>query len=189
MIKVMPTLIFATFCCFDSGAQVVNRYSGLLDVRVIEPNKAQYILGAKFKSGYSKPIDFKLRPYNGKATVETYRPFYEKNEGEDKRAFKITAKYYFSMRIREDDQQHFSARVKLYRRKKDKKIDINKSYRFALDDFSLLKDQPIIGQFTVDNEYLFVSSSELKFYIKLNFDIVFTRAEIIERFENGQNVK
>ncbi|MFT5163322.1 MAG: hypothetical protein ACI9FJ_001911, partial [Alteromonadaceae bacterium] len=38
------------------------------------------------------------------------------------------------------------------------------------------------GKYNIDNEYLFVSRNELKFYIKLNFDIIFTRQEIIERF-------
>jgi hypothetical protein len=154
---------------------------------VIEPNQAQYILGAKFKSGYSKPIDFKLRPYNGKATVQTYEPFYERNDGDDKRTLNIAHKYYFSIRIREDSQLNFSAVVKLYGRKKDKKMDINKPYVFSPQDFSLIEEQPIKGQFNTDNEYLFVDSGELKFYIKLNFDLIFTKAEIIERFKNSDN--
>lgn len=168
----------------DVGAGVaVHRYNGLLDVRVIEPNDAQYILGARFKSPYSKTVDFKLRPYNGKATVAAYAPFYEKNNGDDKRAFNITNKYYFSLRIRESNDKSYTAIVKLYRRSTEKKIDINKPYHFAQDDFVLVEEQPIDGQFTIDNEYLFVDRVDLKLYIKLNFDIVFTRQEIIERFK------
>jgi hypothetical protein len=158
------------------------RYDGLLDVRVIEPDSGQYILGVNFKSPYSMPVDYVLRPYNGKATVEAHKPFYEKNNGEDKRTFNITNKYYFSVRIREQNDQIFSATVKLYQRVKDKSLDINKPYHFAQDDFELIEEQPIDGKYNIDNEYLFVSRNELKFYIKLNFDIIFTRQEIIERF-------
>ena len=187
--KVIMSIVTLTLLCFTVTAQAVEtaRYKGLLDVRVIEPNQAQYILGARFKSGYLKPVDFKLRPFNGKATVETYQPFYEQNDGDDKRTFNITHKYYFSIRIREDDQSAFSAVVKLYRRKKDKKIDINKRYRFAQSDFSLVESQPIKGQFNADNEYLFIDSGELKLYIKINCDLIFTKAEIIERFKSGNN--
>ena len=169
-----------------SQTQPYNRYKGFLDVRVIEPNDAQYILGVKFKSGYSKPVDFKLRPYNGKASIETFRPIYQQNNGEDKRSFNMTHKYYFSMRIRENDHQSYSATVKLFRRKNDK-IDINKPYRFDQDDFKLIEIQPVKGQFNIDNEYLFIDSGELKFYVKLNFDLLFTREEIIERFNKGKN--
>ncbi len=165
----------------------LHRYSGLLDVRVIEPNQAQYILGVKFKSPYSAPVDFKLRPYNGKATVEAYEPFYEKNNGDDKWTFNITHKYYFSLRIRESNDKNYTAIVKLYQRVKDKKIDINKPYHFKQDDFKLIEEQPLDGQFTINNEYLFVSRNDLKLYIKLNFDIIFTREEIIERFNKKQN--
>lgn len=168
--------------------QQQNRYKGFLDVRVIEPNGAQYILGVKFKSGYSKSVDFKLRPYNGKASIETFQAVYQQNNGEDKRSFNMTHKYYFSMRIRENDQKSYSATVKLFRRKKGK-IDINKPYRFEQDDFKLIETQPVKGQFTIDNEYLFIDSGELKFYVKLNFDLLFTRQEIIERFNRGINVK
>ena len=169
----------------QANAQV-HRYSGVLDVRVIEPNQAQYILGVRFKSPYSKPVDFTLRPYNGKATVEAYEPFYKKNNGDDKRAFKLTSKYYFSMRIRESDDKKYTATIQLYQRSKDKKIDINKPYRFEQDDFKLIEEQPVDGSFNQNNEYLFVSRDELKFYIKLNFDIIFTRVEIIERFNRQE---
>jgi hypothetical protein len=186
----------SSFICFfvlsgvhfkaQAQTQQSYRYQGFLDVRVIEPNGAQYILGVKFKSGYSKSVDFKLRPYNGIASVETFQAVYQQNDGEDKRSFNMTHKYYFSMRIRENDQKRYSATVKLFRRKKDK-IDINKPYRFEQDDFKLIETQPVKGQFTIDNEYLFIDSGELKFYVKLNFDLRFTRQEIIERFNKGIN--
>jgi hypothetical protein len=163
-----------------------NRYKGFLDVRVMEPNDAQYILGVKFKSGYSKSVYFKLRPYNGKASIETFRPIYQQNNGEDKRSFNMTHKYYFSMRIRENDHKSYAATVKLFRRKKDK-IDINKPYRFNPKDFKLIETQPVKGQFNIDNEYLFIDSGELKFYVKLNFDLLFTRQEVIERFNKVKN--
>ena len=162
------------------------RYRGIFDVRVIEPNQAQYILGVKFQSGYNKPIDFILRPYNGKANIETYQPIYQSNNGEDKRSFKITHKYYVSIRIREDSDHQFSAQVSLFRRAPDSKIDINKPYHYRPSDFVEISSALIKGELNQANEYLFVDRKDVKFYLKLNFDIVFTEQEIIERFKNSQ---
>jgi hypothetical protein len=159
------------------------RYSGFVDARVIKPNTAQYILGVKFKSGYSKPIDFILRPYNGKASIETYQPLYELNNGEDKRSFNITHKYYISLRIREASDDKFGATIKLFQRRKDLQVDINKPYRFKVSDFKLISDQLIQGEFNQVNEYLFIDRADLKFYLKLNVDIIFTEQEIVERFK------
>lgn len=172
---------------FIGEKQVTYRYKGYLDVRVIEPQGAQYILGVKFLSGYAKPVDYTLRHYNGKAAIETFKPFYRQSNGDDIRLINITHKYYYSMRIREDDDKRFSARVKLFKRRDDIKLDINKPYKFAHDDFEQLQDQPVKGEFNQDNEYLFVDAAEVKFYIKLNFDLIFTKEEIMERFNKGQN--
>ena len=169
------------------AADPIYRYKGVVDVRVFETNGAQYIVGAHFQSGYSKPVNYKLRFYNGKAALETFKPFYEKNNGDDKRTINITHKYFFSMRIRENDHQSFSATVKLHQRRKDKKIDINKPYRFADSDFKVVSSQPIKGRFNEDNEYLFVDRADLKFYVKLNFDLIFTEKEIRQRFEQGKH--
>lgn len=171
----------------STAEQQEHRYKGFLDVRVIEPEGAQYILGVKFHSGYSKPVHYTLRHYNGKAAIQTFKPFYEQNNGDDIRTINMTHQYYFSMRIREDNDKTFSARVKLFKRRDDLKIDINQPYRFSKSDFRLIEDQPVKGEFNTDNEYLFVDSGELKFYIKLNFDLIFTKAEIMERFSKGQN--
>ncbi len=163
------------------------RYKGFFDVRVIEPDQAQYILGVKFQSAYAAPVNYTLRHYNGKAAIKTFKPFYEQNNGDDIRAINITHKYYVSLRIREDSQTAFSARVKLFKRREDMKLDINRPYHFKEADFRLIEDQPIKGEFNQDNEYLFVDNQELKFYLKLNFDLIFTRQEIIDRFNKSHN--
>lgn len=160
------------------------RYRGIFDVRVIEPNLAQYILGVKFTVGFNKPIHFLLRPYNGKASIETFLPIYINNNGEDKRSFKINHKYYVSLRIREDSHSHFSAHISLFKRKVDSKLDINKPYRYQPKDFVEVSSGNLKGEFNKVNEYLFVDRADLKFYFKLNFDILFTEQEIIRRFES-----
>lgn len=168
------------------GQQQQYRYDGVIDVRVIEPKGAQYILGVKFKSGYAKPVQYTLRYYNGKAAQETFKAFYQQNNGDDIRRINITHKYYTSFRIRENNDKTFTARVKLFQRRKDKTIDINQPYQFSPDDFKAIQSQPIEGEFNQDNEYLFVDTDDVKFYIKLNFDLIFTREEIIQRFNNSE---
>lgn len=165
-------------------AQTAARYRGIFDVRVIEPNLAQYILGVKFTAGFNKPIHFLLRPYNGKASIETFLPIYVNNNGEDKRSFKINHKYYVSLRIREDSDSHFSAHISLFKRKVDPNLDINKPYRYQRDDFVEVSAGQLKGEFNKVNEYLFVDRKDLKFYFKLNFDILFTEQEIIRRFQS-----
>lgn len=191
---VLPCVIHATVTAHAAKTDVLRhpdhqgyRYSGFIDARVIKPNKAQYILGVEFKSGYSKPIDYILRPYNGKASIESYEPMYQLNNGEDKRAFKLTHKYYLSIRIREDNHQTFRAFIELFARREDSTFDINKPYRFKQADFKLISKQPIQGKFGIDNEYLFVDRADLKFYLKLNFDILFTKEEIVNRFKQGKH--
>lgn len=161
-----------------------GRYRGIFDVRVIEPNRAQYILGVKFTAHYNKPVHFLLRPYNGKASIETFLPIYVDNNGEDKRKFKINHKYFVSLRIREDSDTHFSAHISLYKRNSDLLIDINKPYRFSQNDFKEVSSGGLKGELNKVNEYLFVDRDDLKFYFKLNFDILFTEQEIIRRFED-----